>query len=671
MPSLITRPPSSGTNSRSSTHAKRRQLVSLEAFKWCSRWYDANGQWTDGSTEPDTRKTLWLCFGLLAGNHASVALANKILARLEFCHHIEPRSSQEQKNNFDIFVSNHTIQLLVTNGQKLEPEVYRKIEQWGRQALGDYPGDRQADYQFHGANDNMPAKATLGLILGGELFGDDSAVQQGLWNLRQLRDLLTRRGMLSEYTSPTYLPLTLVNLTEVAHYSTHPEARQLATLCLERIWADFLGHFHPPTGLLAGPYSRAYQLDDAGHLSNSACLLWLALGDQAILDPIEEINHEPMRLIHHHDSRYTQLGQLCWIASCKLEPPAHLLRWMNRRSYPFRLQANAERGEFNLSFAGEVHTTTYAEADFALGTSEGESWTQLQADPFFLNYRKKAPAQTIEDIRTVYSRYLINDQRPGDREPDHLLRNYGLVHTVQKDRTTLVVARPAPCLAGEELRRLKFSLILPEHFGRHESLQIRGHHFFLMDGPLYLAIRFLTPTNWSGNNPIRMESSPNYQILSLYNYDGAPRRFTAEELGRTLNGFVATVGNRHEETFDAFMNRIEQAELLDYFSFASRTTQYRLGNTTLGISYAVHSDHVRYRTINSQPAPQPLWSADGLPARKLPFLDGDTLPQSNTPTIPHRHLNVVWSNQPWVIASNPGVVSQSQPVFSPTPLPQP
>jgi len=29
-------------------------------------------------------------------------------------------------------------------------------------ALNDYPGNRQADLQFHGYNDNMPAKARWG-----------------------------------------------------------------------------------------------------------------------------------------------------------------------------------------------------------------------------------------------------------------------------------------------------------------------------------------------------------------------------------------------------------------------------------------------------------------------------------------------------------------------------
>ena len=66
----------------------------------------------------------------------------------------------------------------------------------------------------------------MGMILGGEYFGDAAAVEHGMWNLRQLRDLLTRRGLLSEYTSPTYSPLSILNLAEVARAAAPPPDRR-------------------------------------------------------------------------------------------------------------------------------------------------------------------------------------------------------------------------------------------------------------------------------------------------------------------------------------------------------------------------------------------------------------------------------------------------------------
>ena len=214
-------------------------------------------------------------------------------------YHIPARSSEqpEAAGEFDIFITNHTVQLLRLHREKLDPPVLEKMERWGRVALRDYNGDRQSDYQFHGYNDNMPSKATLGLILGGEYFDDQAAVEHGLWNLRQLRDLLSRRGTLSEYSSPTYSALSLAHLAEIEALAGSEDARELARQCVERIWAEFLGRFHPPTGILSGPYSRAYSTDSIGHVTCAGTVFWLAFGNTAILNPVEELRQIPPRVV--------------------------------------------------------------------------------------------------------------------------------------------------------------------------------------------------------------------------------------------------------------------------------------------------------------------------------------------------------------------------------------
>jgi hypothetical protein len=627
------------------TEQRRMQVAEL-AYELCDRWFDAAGLWKCSSPEPDLRKTLWLCFGLLAGKEAAVNLANNILSHREFSHHHPTRTPEEEAARFDIFVTNHSVQMLATCADRLSDSVREKLESWARPALKDYAGDRQSDYQFHGANDNMPAKATLGMILGGEYFGDMEAVQHGLWNLRQLRDLLTRRGLISEYTSPTYSPLSIINLTEIALHSRNAEARDLAEQCAERIWADVLGHFHPPTGMMGGPYSRAYQLDSTGHFSTVACLLWIVLGERISFDPTAELRREPIRLVHHHDDRLTQLGILTWIASCPAEPPKYLTQWLNNRKYPFRLKASAERGGDG---AGEVDTTFYAEEDFALGTVEGESWCELQSETFFLQFRSHAPLRGIEDVRTAYCRYLINDQRPGDRLEDQYLKPHGIIHTVHEGRTALVLARPSLSLADSDVQALKFSVIVPAHFGKLGRIEIENNDVFIEDGPLYVGFRGLNVTDWGRGESVRIETYPNYQVLSFFNYEGGNRRFSDDELGRTLNGFVAVVGLKAEETSDAFRERIKAAEVLDYFHCGSRVVRCRVGETLLGMSYAVNADRVRYASINGKSAERPAWKADGLPAGRLPFLEH---PQPNDFHFPYKHLRAVWApDAPWVIGS--------------------
>lgn len=625
--------------------ARRARVAELTYFL-CRKWYDDGGRWVAHQPAPDLRITLWLCCGLLMGEPESVELANVIIEHAEFAHHHAVRNKEEETSEFDIFVTNHAVQILTACETKLTEASRRKLERWGRYALKDYAGDRQCDYQFHGANDNMPAKATLGMILGGEYFGDPEAVQHGLWNLRQLRDMLSRRGMVSEYTSPTYSPLTVVNLTEIALLAKSPEARRLAGQCAERVWSDILGHFHPPTGTMGGPYARAYQLDSTGHFSTVACLLWLTLGDATAFDPVEELSREKVRLVHHHDDRATQLGILCWVAFAPASPPDYLLRWLENRKYPFRLKASAERGGAE---SGEVNTTCYAESDFALGTSDGDAWCELQSEVYFLQYRRKIPMLGVEDLRTVYCRYLIDDQRPGDGLADHLLKPHGLMHTVQEDRMALVLARPSLSLADREVRSLKLSLIIPSHFGRPDQIETDGEWIFLEDGPIHLAVRGLNTTDWGRDEGYAVEDAPNYRMISFFNYRGIPRAFSREELGRTLNGFLSLVGRTSEESRKAFRERVKGTELLDYFHFGCRSVRCRMKETILGISYAVETDRVRYRSINGRLAPRPIWDAEGLPANRLPFLDTVS---PNSLDLPYRHLRAVWAPEaPWVIAS--------------------
>jgi hypothetical protein len=659
----------------------RRQQVACFTAEYCSGHYTTDGEWraTPDMPAPDARKTLWLCFGLFANDGcgsdatAAHALANAILARLEQDPHIKARTPEEAASQFDIFVTNHAMQMLVVHGDKLTEFVRHKLEGWARDVLNDYPGDRQADYQFHGANDNMPAKATLGMILGGEYFGDDEAVAHGLWNLRQLRDLLTRRGLLSEYTSPTYSPLTLVNLAEISQHARHPEAIALASQCTERIWADILGHFHVPTRTMGGAYSRAYQLDSTAQFSTISCLLWLSLGDEwTAFNPVVELQRDLVRLVHHHDDRTTQLGVLAWLTSCVPTPPQHLLRWVETRRYPFRLRADAERCGPE---AAVVNTSFYAEQDFALGTSIGEPWTALQSEAFFIQYRRRAHVADVADIRTVYARYLIDGQSPGNDVEAHLLKPHALVHTIHKDRVALVLARPLERLAGQSVKELKLSVIIPTHFGALEHIEIvpgetRGpcaHHVFIKDGPLYLALRGLHATRWGNDSAeadqtgIRLEptSDGDYQVVSFFNYNGVGRKFAQEEITRTLNGFVSVVGLASEETFAEFKQRVTAARLLDYYAFDQRTVTYEIDKvagcaTRLSASYAMPTNCFRYVTIDGQPMPRPRWQADGLSESHVPFLNGAEAGAGWNPLadFPHKHMRVVWApEKPWQISS--------------------
>ncbi len=638
----------------------RRKKVAQLVSHFCHRWYNAEGQWIDPiEKEQDARGTLWLVFGLLNGEAKDIALANAILARLPFSLHVPARSSNETQSPFDIFVTNHSTQLLVLLGDKLTGEVRAKMESWARAGLRDFAGNRQADYQFHGHNDNMPSKATLGMILGGEYFDDEKAVVHGIWNLKLLRSLLTRRGLLSEYTSGTYLPLSVLNLTEVMLHAQNPEARELAGKCVERFWADVLGHFHSPTGLMGGPYSRSYQMDSTGHLSNMNALLWVTFGEGIIPDPSVEIAAEKIRLVHHHDDRASALGLLAWISSVDLSPPTHLIEWGNQRTYPYALRASAERADGGVHYCpGEINTTHYQEEDYALGTVIGDAWSQLQLDTWFLQYRRHPIAQGPEHVRTGYVRMLMNTDVPSNA---HGFAARGLIHVLQEKRLALALNRPSFKLEGQEITSLKLSFVFPTHFGPLEKIEIVDGHVFIQDGPVYLALRGLNHTNWGRKDAIRIEPVENFQQISFYNYEGPARKFTPDELGRTLNGFVSLIGLVKEESFEIFKQRALKGLLVDYFHFDSRVTRYQLGDTLLEAAYGPKADRFRFAMINGALMPRPAWEANGLPADKLPFFNEPPVPLPME--IPFSHLRVIWGpDSPWIIADK-GTEHLPQPII--------
>ncbi len=301
-------------------------------------YFSATGEWAGSGPAPECREWLWLVFAFLAGDRADVELASRLVTQA-------PESGRPDFP-FDVFSNNHAALLLAVHGAKFSAPARTRLETWTRQTLQEKAGSRQAALQFHRYNDNQPAKATLGLILGGETLGDPAAVEHGLWNLHQLRRLLARHGVISEHNSPTYSPLTLTNLAEIAAYARSPEARALAGAGAARIWAELLAHYHAPTRSVAGPYSRAYATDSAGHLSAVHMLFWLVFGPAVMPDPTVELLRQPPRLVVHHSGDvFFVLACFAFVAACQHEPPAELVAWAGRRHFPFNFSATTERGE--------------------------------------------------------------------------------------------------------------------------------------------------------------------------------------------------------------------------------------------------------------------------------------------------------------------------------------
>jgi hypothetical protein len=248
---------------------QRRAALYNKYVEYSLDKFGAEGQWTIEGKQPDLRERLWYALGFLeTAQPIAVTAANRIICGTAFksCH----------------FAPMAAFQIVAKHDDKLEAE--------SRTALVEYVSRLEhltdADFDFRGANDNYATMASYCLLMAGQFFNKPEYTELGVQRLHQFRELLTRRGFATECNSPTYSGIQMHCMAEIGEQVDNEEAKQLALRLEERLWVDQLSHYHPPTFQVAGPYSRAYEVDSTGHTHTSRIVLYTLLGDQLAINPM-------------------------------------------------------------------------------------------------------------------------------------------------------------------------------------------------------------------------------------------------------------------------------------------------------------------------------------------------------------------------------------------------
>jgi len=609
-------------------------------------WYDSEGSWLLSSKPPQTRDRYWLGFALYSQGEA--ALADAVI-RVGKTHGVAHDGTKE--SSFNIFHTNIACALLLKHRQQMSEDIVAKLEDIVGEGFMFLPGNRQPDYQFHGYNDNMPAKATMGLILGGEMLGNTEAVEHGLWNLRTLRNMLFRRGINSEYNSPTYTPLTIHALGEIAQHAKNEEARDLALKIEQRLWLDLSARFHPEIGIISGPNSRAYNCDTIAHISSVSVLLWFILGDRArpsileIFDP----NHE--FVLHHKGDTPHNIANRCWMAAGDYHIPPQAMDMFQSKSYPFRAVAMAEAGDGGLDFsAGPLRIESYLQKDYTVGTSSTHFLGGEQSMTYFATYKKKPEVRSFRDIGTIFHKFTFNDQVPGliqsatdnngnayphSGEQDNLDSKCHML-TLHSDSTVMLHTQPALSLGGLDaseltivlpthaeaakprvIHRLNEMLIFPSHFSGAEEVRIGNHSSSTWSGEarhgewigvrvgkLLVAIRPMAFTESLGVPTFTLEKIHNYEVIRTTFYNGPERTFTRGELKLIFGGYVIEHASTDEyPSLSSFLDALSKSLFTD-FHLTTRRMRYRrpaiLGRPPLEmeLSTSASNRQLRYATIN-------------------------------------------------------------------------
>ena len=638
---------SDGHHDRAGQRRRREQIGEL-LVRYTSGNFSSTGEWTGRTDPPGLRERLWYALAFLdrpGGPPALVALGNAIITGSEFepCHFGQVAA---------------TLILCKCPG-RLTQESTTALRSYIGETLG-APTPKLAHYV--GVNDNFPAMSTCFALLGGEVLGLPRAASLGRDLLYEVVALLSRRGLLSEYTSPTYSPISLHCMAEIGNHTSDGEIRSLALAVETRIWLDILLHYHPPTCTMAGPHSRAYTVDCVGHATDVTFVLYALLGDAMRIRPTDTIfsgrGGDGQQVIHHNPPFMQAIG--CFLMSADYHCPTWLVDAALGRPYPFEVRATTEVAAFGEPYphpglgcvypGGAGNTVTWMTEDCAVGTTDREFATGVSTNSLHVLYRRRRPVAHQRDVGAVYTKYISNEKQPdrmnrypADRDVEFSVLDEGRKFAIQSGNTAAVLYRPK-LYCARDVGSLKLSVVLPSHYGAPDEVWLGGEPVFfqgegnsvlaesvtptdvvIRDGPVYLGLRPGSLTDHGRAVAVRVEMLNRYLLVSFYNYEGPRRGFTTEELYATCNGVAVEVRSEEEgDGVEGLRSLMLGADLDDRTDGPLRHFRYARREVSLECAYCPATEVVRHASVNGHPVPGPQFRATGIDSGKVPFLGGDT-----------------------------------------------
>ena len=118
---------------------------------------------------------------------------------------------------------------------------------------------------------NIAFQGTYVTLATAELLKDPSLLAYAKDRLARLEATVAISGSFAEYNSPTYMAVTICNLSRILKYVKDPDARAAGGRLNALAWKHVAKHWHQPTLQLAGPMSRAYS-------NNIGSPMWIQKG---------------------------------------------------------------------------------------------------------------------------------------------------------------------------------------------------------------------------------------------------------------------------------------------------------------------------------------------------------------------------------------------------------
>ncbi|MHB9129587.1 MAG: hypothetical protein ACYDBB_00670 [Armatimonadota bacterium] len=587
--------------------------------------------------EPDRRITFWILPALLAAEDAAVReLALKMYAN-DPCW-----------DGWNIFTTSSIAANLVRDRAHLTPELIARSEEhlarFTDPGDGRVPSSGANDYMFHGYNDNMPAMATRAMIFTGEVLGLVNVLDHGLFFLEGLCANFQRRGLLSEYNSSTYTPITLVALMDIAELAQTEEAREMAEACANRVLLDLVAHWHPEMGAPAGSSSRAYLPDYTITLSTQNALMWY-LGYPNCLDPIDMLTGDVYGgPLHHGPDNAFMTAQFveCFVPHFSRVRQDIVDFARTPREYPYEIKATMDSGK-----TGAFQTRTYCASQWALGTASGDMWAAQAGHHVTLRgtlLRSDEPSEWSS--RVALWHYLQSGHEDwGDLIPAYNdtvtptthVNDYGQWHTAQAGGSAMVVGHLGTSLYDKTIDNLQFVIIASLFGTPPDEMYVNENPLtdwagagtstdwhFLRFGQVFVGIRAAGVLDEVAL-PVRRVMKDGYLRLELPVVDGTPTVVTPDFRTSLDVAYVLEMASMEDTTFQQFRTDCLTTTWECYRCFY-RNGRYNGRHGELQIVDSIDPEGVRFIAVDGQVETPTFFTAPGItPSMTQLFPDGCTV----------------------------------------------
>ena len=342
---------------------------------------------------------------------------------------------------------------------------------------------------------------------GGELLDKPEYLEYARMRMERNINAYKEIGGFTEYNSPTYTMVVLVELERALQYVKDESFREMAQYMHKEVWKTIAMHYHPVTGQWSGPFSRAYRdllsKDERNRI----------LGRAGLLPPDVRVSYEL-------GVNPIPCGELR-VASCELRVKDLLTRLPNS---PVEFTENYNNARENFRLTG----TTYLDNELSLGTaSYYPFWFQSRGVIAYWNDSTGSPV-------VFKQRFLHNDRdfASAAGRSRQSGRRFITAYNMLYDRGSLQPGQDKP---KDRTFQVKSFKIVYELIGSKENAvkQLNENQFEFSSGKIRAIVHICPESRFEGQ-PIQwsIQNDPQTGTASLVGvcYEGEEKPFKMDEL---------------------------------------------------------------------------------------------------------------------------------------------